>query len=198
MTGLLLKELIMRGIVERILIITPGGLTKQWQEDEMGDKFNIPFTLVNRSLFTADPNIFRTANKIVTSIDFISREDVLSVVSNTSWDMVIFDESHKLSAYEYGQKTYKSKRYEAAYVLSQQCEHMLLLTATPHRGRTDTFKKLLQLLDAILGEPLLKETLVCETVPARGASLQVVLGIDRYHLGQIEFDNLFDVGLILS
>lgn len=54
--------------------------------------------------------------------------------------MVIFDESHKLSAYEYGQKTYKSKRYEAAYVLSQQCEHMLLLTATPHRGRTDTFK----------------------------------------------------------
>ena len=147
MTGLLLKELIMRGIVERILIITPGGLTKQWQEDEMGVKFNIPFTLVNRSLFTADPNIFRTANKIVTSIDFISREDVLSVVSNTSWDMVIFDESHKLSAYEYGQKTYKSKRYETAYVLSQQCEHMLLLTATPHRGRTDTFKKLLQLLD---------------------------------------------------
>ena len=147
MTGLLLKELIMRGIVERILIITPGGLTKQWQEDEIGVKFNIPFTLVNRSLFTADPNIFRTANKIVTSIDFISREDVLSVVSNTSWDMVIFDESHKLSAYEYGQKTYKSKRYEAAYVLSQQCEHMLLLTATPHRGRTDTFKKLLQLLD---------------------------------------------------
>lgn len=147
MTGLLLKELIMRGIIERILIVTPGGLTKQWQEDEMGVKFNIPFTLVNRSLFTADPNIFRTANKVVTSIDFISREDILSVVSNTSWDMVIFDEAHKLSAYEYGQKTYKFKRYEAAYVLSQQCEHLLLLTATPHRGRTDTFKKLLQLLD---------------------------------------------------
>lgn len=55
----------------------------------MGVKFNIPFTLVNRSLFTADPNIFRTANKVVTSIDFISREDILSVVSNTSWDMVI-------------------------------------------------------------------------------------------------------------
>lgn len=143
MTGLLLKELIMRGIIERILIVTPGGLTKQWQEDEMGVKFNIPFTLVNRSLFTADPNIFRTANKVVTSIDL----DILSVVSNTSWDMVIFDEAHKLSAYEYGQKTYKSKRYEAAYVLSQQCEHLLLLTATPHRGRTDTFKKLLQLLD---------------------------------------------------
>lgn len=147
MTGLLLKELLIRGIVERILIVTPGGLTKQWQEDEMGVKFNIPFTLVNRTTFNSDPNIFRTANKIVTSIDFISRDDVLSVVSNTSWDIIIFDESHKLSAYEYGQKIYKSRRYEAAYVLSQQCEHMLLLTATPHRGRTDTFKKLLQLLD---------------------------------------------------
>lgn len=147
MTGLLIKELLMRGLIERILIVTPGGLTKQWQEDEMGVKFNIPFTLVNRSLFTADPTIFRTANKVVTSIDFICREDILSVVSNTSWDMVIFDEAHKLSAYEYGQKTYKSKRYEAAYVLSKQCEHLLLLTATPHRGRADTFKKLLQLLD---------------------------------------------------
>lgn len=147
MTGLLLKELLMRGIVERILIVTPGGLTKQWQEDEMGVKFNIPFTLVNRSMFTADPTIFRTTDKVVTSIDFISRDDIMSVLSNTSWDMVIIDEAHKLSAYEYGQKTYKSKRYEAAYTLSKQCEHLLLLTATPHRGRTDTFKKLLQLLD---------------------------------------------------
>jgi superfamily II DNA or RNA helicase len=147
MTGLLLKELIMRGLAERILIVTPGGLTKQWQEDEMAVKFNIPFTLVNRSLFSSDPNIFHTANRIVTSIDFISREDVLKVASNAHWDIVIFDEAHKLSAYDYGQKVYRSKRYEAAHVLSQQCEHMLLLTATPHRGRTDTFKKLLQLLD---------------------------------------------------
>ena len=147
MAGLLLKELLMRKIIERILIITPGGLTKQWQEDEMGVKFNIPFTLVNRSIFNADPTIFRSANKVVASIDFICREDVLNIVSNTNWDMVIFDEAHKLSAYEYGQKTYKSKRYEAAHLLSQQCEHILLLTATPHRGRTDTFKKLLQLLD---------------------------------------------------
>ena len=61
----------MRKIIERILIITPGGLTKQWQEDEMGVKFNIPFTLVNRSIFNADPTIFRSANKVVASIDFI-------------------------------------------------------------------------------------------------------------------------------
>ncbi|MBN2634833.1 MAG: DUF3883 domain-containing protein [Prolixibacteraceae bacterium] len=147
MTGLLIKEMMMRSLVERILIVTPGGLTKQWQEDEMGIKFNIPFTLVNRSLFSSDPNIFHTAQRIVTSIDFISREDVLNVASNSHWDLIVFDESHKLSAYDYGQKQYLSQRYKAGQVLSQQCEHILLLTATPHRGRIDTFKKLLQLLD---------------------------------------------------
>lgn len=147
MTGLLIKEILMRGIAERILIITPGGLTKQWQEDELGVKFNIPFTLLNRSLFSSDPNIFHTASRIVTSIDFISREDVLNVASNSHWDLIVFDECHKLSAYDYGTKQYLSQRYKAAQVLSQQCEHILLLTATPHRGRKDTFKKLLQLLD---------------------------------------------------
>lgn len=147
MTGLLLKELLMRKVVERILIITPGGLTKQWQEDEMGIKFNIPFKLVNRSVFSSEPTIFQSSDRIVASIDFISRDDVLNVVSKTNWDMIIFDEAHKLSAYEYGEKKYKSRRYEAAYTLSKQCEHLLLLTATPHRGRSDTFKMLMQLLD---------------------------------------------------
>ncbi|MBF0103254.1 MAG: DUF3883 domain-containing protein [Desulfobacterales bacterium] len=147
MTGLLIKELVMRGLIERILIVTPGGLTKQWQEDEMGIKFNISFTLVNRSLFSSDPNIFHTAQRIITSIDFISKEDVLNVASNSNWDLIVFDECHKLSAYDYGFKQYLSKRYKTAQILSQQCEHILLLTATPHRGRTDTFKKLLQILD---------------------------------------------------
>jgi SNF2 family DNA or RNA helicase len=147
MTGLLIKELMMRGLAERILIVTPGGLTKQWQEDEMALKFNIPFTLVNRSLFSSDPNIFHTSQRIVTSIDFISREDVLNVASNSHWDLIVFDECHKLSAYDYGTRKYLSQRYLAAQILSKQCEHILLLTATPHRGRTDTFKMLLQILD---------------------------------------------------
>lgn len=147
MTGLLLKELIMRGIVERILIVTPGGLTKQWQEDEMGVKFNIPFRLVNREVFSSEPTVFQSSNHVVSSIDFVCREDVLQVLSKTTWDMVIFDEAHKLSAYEYGEKLYKSRRYEAAHILSKQSENVLLLTATPHRGRKDTFKRLMQLLD---------------------------------------------------
>jgi superfamily II DNA or RNA helicase len=147
MAGLLLKELSMRGLLDRVMIITPGGLTKQWQEDEMGIKFNFSFKLVNRAIFSAEPNVFQNSDKIVTSIDFISREDVLNVASQSHWDMIIVDEAHKLSAYDYGTKVYKSRRYEAVQELSQVCEHLLFLTATPHRGRGDTFKKLLQLLD---------------------------------------------------
>jgi len=147
MTGLLIKELMMRGLAERILIITPGGLTKQWQEDELAVKFNMHFDLVNRGRFASDPNVFQSEDKIVTSIDFISREDVMNVASTNHWDLIVFDECHKLSAYDYGNKQYLSQRYKAAEILSQQCEHILLLTATPHRGRADTFKKLLQLLD---------------------------------------------------
>ena len=121
MTGLLIKELMMRGLVERILIITPGGLTKQWQEDEMGIKFNIPFTLVNRSLFPSDPNIFHTANRIVTSIDFISRDDALNVASNSHWDLIVFDECHKLSAYDYGNKyDFSTNHQKRAWPLSKQ------------------------------------------------------------------------------
>ena len=147
MTGLLIKELMMRGLVERILIITPGGLTKQWQEDEMGLKFNMPFKLVNRAAFQADPNIFSHSNRLITSIDFLRSDDVLNVVKEAAWDMIIVDEAHKLSAFDYGKKRYVSKRYQALETLSGKCEHLLLLTATPHRGRRDTFKNLLQLLD---------------------------------------------------
>lgn len=147
MTGLLIKELILRGLIERILIITPGGLTKQWQEDEMGLKFNFQFKLVDRPVFNSDPNIFNNSNMLVTSIDFIRNDDVGNVVKDSTWDLIVVDEAHKLSAYDYGVKRYKSKRYEALEALAPQCEHLLLLTATPHRGRHDTFRNLLQLLD---------------------------------------------------
>ena len=147
MTGLLVKELMMRGAIQRVLIVTPGGLTKQWQEDEMSVKFNLSFKLVNREVLSAEPNVFQTSDRIITSIDFVCRDDVMRALSSTTWDMIVFDEAHKLSAYEYGQKLYKSKRYDAALALSRQCEHILLLTATPHRGREDTFKRLMQLLD---------------------------------------------------
>ena len=148
MTGLLVKELMLRDLIRRVLIITPGGLTKQWQEDELGLKFNMHFKLVDRAAFSSDPNIFSSTDKLITSIDFLRADDVLNVVGETGWDMIVVDEAHKLSVFEYGRRRYVSKRYRVLETLSQKCDHILLLTATPHRGRRDTFRNLLQLLDA--------------------------------------------------
>lgn len=148
MAGLFIKELLLRGNVSRVLVVTPGGLTKQWKEDELGAKFDLDFKLVNREIFSAEPTVFRDEARVVTSVDFISRDDVLAALQKApSWDLVVFDEAHKLSAYRYGSKTHESKRYKAAQVLAGRSTHLLLLTATPHRGRADTFTLLMQLLD---------------------------------------------------
>ncbi|PRY22290.1 SNF2 domain-containing protein [Spirosoma oryzae] len=180
MTGLLIKELMTRNLVERVLIITPGGLTRQWQEDEMGLKFNIPFKLVNRAAFSADPTIFQNTNRVVTSIDFLRGEDVLNAVRSLRWDLVVVDEAHKLSAFDYGERKYRSKRYEAVQALAQSCEHLLLLTATPHRGRRDTFRNLLQLLDEDIFST---DTLVTERVRELGEN-----GINKFFIRRLKED----------
>lgn len=168
MTGLLLKELMLRGRARRILIVTPGGLTKQWQEDEMAARFNIDFRLVNRSVLAADPGVFRDAERVVTSIDFIAREDVRAALMEATWDLAVFDEAHKLSAYESGERKRESLRYSAAKEIAERTKHLLLLTATPHRGRADTFKLLMQLLDKhVFATPELTSKRVRE-VPEHG------------------------------
>ncbi|HIE29752.1 TPA: DUF3883 domain-containing protein [Candidatus Poribacteria bacterium] len=148
MAGLLIKELLFRGVLDKVLIITPGGLTRQWQ-DEMQDKFGLNFRLINKASFDAEPGQFaRDEGFFITSIDFISRNEVcLNSAVQTQWDMVIVDEAHKLSAYEYGTKLEKSGRYEAIEELSSRTDHLLFLTATPHRGRRDSFRRLLMILD---------------------------------------------------
>ncbi len=178
MTGLLLKELMMRELIRRILIITPGGLTKQWQEDEMAIKFNFDFKIVNRAVLNAEPNVFNSSDTVITSIDFISREDVINAASGSTWDLIVFDEAHKLSAYDYGNRIYKSKRYDAAHKLSKQSEHLLLLTATPHRGRKDTFKKLLQLLDE---DVFVNDEIVKERIRSNEEN-----GVNRYFIRRLK------------
>lgn len=178
MTGLLIKELMIRGLIERTLIITPGGLTKQWLEDEMLLKFNLPFKLVNRAIFDSDPNIFNTCNHIITSLDFVRNDDVLEVMQKSSWEMLIVDEAHKLSAFDYGNRKYVSKRYEAIFKISQNADHLLLLTATPHRGRTDTFKNLLQLLDIDI---FASDNLVTERVNEIGEN-----GVNKFFIRRLK------------
>lgn len=149
MTGLLIKELLFRGVIEKILIVTPGGLTKQWKEEELEEKFGLDVRLVNRASFEAEPGQFaRHEGIFVVSIDFLARnEGCLKTAAETQWDMIVVDEAHKLSAYEYGRKLEESERYKALKSLASRTDHLLFLTATPHRGRKDTFRRLLLLLD---------------------------------------------------
>ncbi|RMG55935.1 MAG: DEAD/DEAH box helicase [Acidobacteria bacterium] len=151
MAGLLIKELLFRAVISKVLIITPGGLTRQWQ-DEMREKFGLIFRLINRISFEAEPGQFaHDEGFFITSVDFIARhEGCLNAAKETSWDMIVVDEAHKLSAYEYGTKVERSDRYRAVEALASQTDHLLFLTATPHRGRKDTFRRLLMLLDADL------------------------------------------------
>jgi superfamily II DNA or RNA helicase len=150
MTGLLIKELLFRGVLQKVLIITPGGLTKQWKEEELQEKFGLYARLVNRASFEAEPGQFSRYEDgiFITSIDFLARnEGCLKAASETQWDLVVVDEAHKLSAYEYGTKLEESERYKSVKALTRKTDHLLFLTATPHRGRKDTFRRLLLLLD---------------------------------------------------
>jgi len=150
MTGLLIKELLFRGVLQKVLIITPGGLTKQWKEEELQEKFGLYARLVNRASFDAEPDQFSRYEEgiFVMSIDFLARnEGCLKAASKAQWNLVVVDEAHKLSAYENSTKLEESKRYKAVKALARKTDHLLFLTATPHRGRKDSFRLLLLLLD---------------------------------------------------
>jgi superfamily II DNA or RNA helicase len=167
MTGLLIKELLFRGVLQKVLIVTPGGLTKQWEE-ELQEKFGLSARLVNRASFDAEPGQFSRYEEgiFITSIDFLARnEGCLKAASETQWDLVVVDEAHKLSAYEYGTKLEESERYKAVKALARKADHLLFLTATPHRGRKDTFRRLLLLLDEDLFR---KDEHVVDRVRAEG------------------------------
>ncbi|MGH9427310.1 MAG: helicase-related protein, partial [Terriglobia bacterium] len=142
--------MLFRGVIQRILIVTPGGLTKQWKEEELEEKFGLHARLVNRASFDAEPGQFSRYEEglFVVSIDFLARnEGCLRAAEDTQWDLIVVDEAHKLSAYEYGTKIDESERYKALKALANKTDHLLFLTATPHRGRKDTFRRLLLLLD---------------------------------------------------
>ncbi|MBM3332445.1 DUF3883 domain-containing protein, partial [candidate division WOR-3 bacterium] len=171
MAGLVIKELLFRGAIRKVLVVTPGGLTKQWQEEELQGKFGLDARLVNRPSFDADPRQFHRYDDgiFVVSVDFLARnQPCLDAAKQVQWDMVIVDEAHKLSAYAYGTRMEESERYRALRELSSRTDHLLMLTATPHRGRKDTFRYVLQLLDVDLFQ---KDELVGQRVREQTALL---------------------------
>ena len=147
MAGLILKELKLRNLVKRLLIVVPGHLKDQWRR-ELKERFNEKCIMIDRSIMSASygENVWDRENQIITSIDFLKQEDIIPSLSSTHFDLIIVDEAHKMSAYQYGDKTSKTKRYRLGEILSQVTEHMLFLTATPHKGDPENFRLFLDLL----------------------------------------------------
>jgi superfamily II DNA or RNA helicase len=148
MAGLLLKELKLRGVIERVLILAPSPLTLQWQ-DELRSKFTETFEVINSTLAKGQlaGNPWERFRQCVASIDFAKRDDVVPGILQVDWDLVIVDEAHKCSARTQGDDLRRTGRYELVEALSRNCERILLLTATPHQGDVDQFHNFLRLLE---------------------------------------------------
>lgn len=150
MAGLLIKELVLRGDVERCLIIVPGNLTEQWQ-DELRDKFQLIFEIMTNDKLTsaATGNWLKEVDFVIARLDKLSRDELLRPkLLDTRWDLVIFDEAHKLSASRFGNEIKRTQRFKLAEAISPLTRHILLMTATPHNGKEEDFQLFLSLLDA--------------------------------------------------
>ncbi len=149
MAGLLIKELMARGDVARCLIVCPGNLVNQWQ-DELSDKFNLPFEIMTNDNFESarTGNWFLENNLAICRLDKLSRnENVQEKLKETDWDIIICDEAHKMSASFFGGEVKYTKRHHLGQLLSSLTRHFLLLTATPHNGKEEDFQLFMSLLD---------------------------------------------------
>jgi superfamily II DNA or RNA helicase len=151
MAGLLIKELIVRGDLQRCLIVCPGSLAEQWQ-DELFRRFNLPFEILTNDKLEAarTGNWFLETNLCIARLDKLSRnEDVQAKlqVPDCRWDLVVCDEAHKMSATVFGGETKYTKRYRLGQMLSSMTRHFLLMTATPHNGKEEDFQLFMALLD---------------------------------------------------
>lgn len=159
MAGLLIKEMKLRGAIEKVLIIVPAALTIQWQ-DELLRFFNEYFVIVNAELDRGQAiNIWQKESQVITSMDYAKQEGVRERVWQQNWELVIIDEAHKCSAHTKRRSNRSperevTKRYQLAERLSLNPNHLLLLTATPHHGDDDRFNHFLRLIDPdIFPEP---------------------------------------------
>jgi superfamily II DNA or RNA helicase len=150
MAGLYIKELIVRGDLERCLVVCPGSLVEQWQ-DELWRRFALPFEIVTRETIenSKSGNPFAEKNLVIGRLDHIARnEEIVAKLHQTDWDLVVVDEAHKMSAHYFGNELKETKRYRLGKELGGISRHLLLMTATPHQGKEADFQLFMALLDA--------------------------------------------------
>ena len=145
MAGLLVRELKLRGLVERVLVVCPANLTFQWQR-ELKEKFEEKFLVLKGSDIRDQfgVNQWMEQKQIITSLDLAKRTEILPGLAQVRWDLVIVDEAHRMSARD---ESHKSQRYRLGELLRDSADNVLLLTATPHKGDPQNFTLFLQLLD---------------------------------------------------
>lgn len=146
MAGLLIRELQLRGLAERILVICPANLTFQWQR-ELKEKFDEKFIVIKggdiRDQFGV--NQWLEQKRLITSLDLAKRNDILPGLRQVHWDIVVVDEAHRMS---WTPPSRKTARYALGELVRDTSDHILMLTATPHKGDPVNFSLFLQLLDS--------------------------------------------------
>lgn len=151
MAGLLIKELLIRGDLERCLIVAPGSLVEQWQE-EMADKFGLSFDILTRDQIEASRtgNPFIERNRMILRLDMAARSDDLKARLNASpeWDLVICDEAHRMAASYFSGEIKETQRHKLGKLLGSRARNLLLMSATPHNGKEADFQLFMGLLDA--------------------------------------------------
>ena len=151
MAGLLIKELLIRGDLERCLIVAPGNLVEQWQ-DELAEKFGLRFDALTRdqieSSVTGNPFIERS--RLIVRLDMAARSDDLKakLLAAPEWDLVICDEAHRMSASYFGGEVKETQRHKLGKLLGTRARNLLLMSATPHNGKEADFQLFIGLLDA--------------------------------------------------
>jgi SNF2 family DNA or RNA helicase len=151
MAGLLMKELIARGDLHRCLVVCPGSLAEQWQ-DELYRRFHLPFEILTNDKLEAarTGNWFLETNLVIARLDKLSRDENVQQklqVPDCRWDLVVCDEAHKMSATFFGGEVKYTKRYKLGQLLGTLTRHFLLMTATPHNGKEEDFQLFMALLD---------------------------------------------------